>query len=105
MKYIVKKEMPGVKVGDVLEENGGGALCKYGNTKLAAFIHSDLIQNALDQGFIEPYEEKPKRILSENVIEGLNLEALKSGKSYMQQAIYQLEQAIIDLADNEVSDE
>lgn len=62
MKYIVRKEMPGAKVGDILEENGGGALCKYGNTRLTSFVHIDLIQDALDQGFIEPYEEKPKII-------------------------------------------
>ena len=58
MKYVVKKEMPGAKVGDILEENGGGALCKYGNTRLTSFVHIDLVQTALDQGFIEPYEEK-----------------------------------------------
>ena len=103
MKYLVRKELPGAKVGDILTPTYEGPSLYSGNDYL--IIDVGLIQDALDQGFIEPYEEKPKRILTENVIEGLNLEALKSGKSYMQQAIYQLEEAILKLQDNEVSDE
>lgn len=109
MKYIVRKEMPGAKVGDILEENGGGALCKYGNTRLTSFVHKrvvrfDLIQDALDQGFIEPYEEKPK-IIKDSIRELLKLDAISTGKSHIQDAIFQLEEAILKLQDNEVSDE
>lgn len=104
MKYIVRKEMPGAKVGDILEENGGGALCKYGNTRLTSFVHIDLIQDALDQGFIEPYEEKAK-IIKDATRELLKLDAISSGKSHIQNAIFQLEDAILKLQDNEVSDE
>lgn len=104
MKYIVRKEMPGAKVGDILEENGGGALCKYGNTRLTSFVHIDLIQDALDQGFIEPYEEKPK-IIKDSIRELLKLDAISTGKSHIQDAIFQLEEAILKLQDNEVSDE
>ena len=104
MKYIVRKEMPGAKVGDILEENGGGALCRYGNTRLTSFVHIDLIQDALDQGFIEPYEEKPK-IIKDSIRELLKLDAISTGKSHIQDAIFQLEEAILKLQDNEVSDE
>ena len=104
MKYMVRKEMPGAKVGDILEENGGGALCRYGNTRLTSFVHIDLIQDALDQGFIEPYEEKPK-IIKDSIRELLKLDAISTGKSHIQDAIFQLEEAILKLQDNEVSDE
>lgn len=104
MKYIVRKEMPGAKVGDILEENGGGALCRYGNTRLTSFVHTYLVQIALDQGFIEPYEEKPK-IIKDSIRELLKLDAISSGKSHIQDAIFQLEEAILKLQDNEVSDE
>ena len=45
MKYIVRKEMPGAKVGDILEENGGGALCRYGNTRLTSFVHNNEVSD------------------------------------------------------------
>lgn len=66
MKYIVLKELPRASVGDILETNnnfGSSPNClavKKGATTSPVLTQA-LIIDALDQGFIEPYEEKPKK--------------------------------------------
>lgn len=61
MKYIVKRELPGAKVGDILTEmSGDGSLAVETPFTTYSVVHRSAKKPALDQGFIEPYEEKPK---------------------------------------------
>lgn len=61
MKYIVKKEIPGAKVGDIIGTNDNYSSTVIWNKDMKQVLDAGVLPIALDQGFIEPYEEKPKR--------------------------------------------